>query len=438
MPTPNDEALLRMDGWPGGVNNRVRETEQAILRDGETLPSSQFLRQALNVDLTAEGHPIRRKGYTLHTSGYSHSAWGCDKLRIFCVVMDGQLMVGRSPSTLTAVADVNRYNRMSYCFLNDTIYYSNGQQLGEIYYDLTQRSWGIPVAPTPAITGPSSENPGGWTDTRQVSVTYVDYYGREGGASEAVLVGATGQFDVTLPIPLPEDVAEARIYVSQLNSEILYHAATVLASPTTTIYDTDIGKGKELDTQNLKPPQAGQLVAEMNGRIYIARNSKVIFTEPLRYELTRPSQGIFMFSDFITLLEPVQDGLYVGTNKGIVFIDGADPYSVKQVHVSPYAPVEQATARVPGEKFGVSLETVPVWWGTDGVMMLGLPKGELRQLTRDRLAVPEFQRGAVSVREYEGMSHVVSSLYSGDGENAMGATDTVVAEVRQNNIVLNS
>lgn len=437
MPTPNDDQLLRMDGWPGGVNNRVRETEQAIMREGEKIPSSKFLRKALNVDLTAEGHPIRRKGYTLHTAGYSHSAWGCDQLGIFCVVIDGQLLAGFNPDELVVVANVNRYNLMAYCFVNGSIYYSNGQELGEIGYDLVARPWGIPVGPQPVVAGPDPHNPGGWRDIRQVSVTYVDYYGREGGASEPVFVGADGPFTVTIPVPLPSDVAEARIYVSESGSEILYHCETILVSPTVTIYPNLIGKGKELDTLNLQPPKAGQLVRHLNGRIYIARNSRVTFTEALKYNLTRPSQGIYMFSDYVTMLEPSTDGLYVGTRHGVVFIAGNDPYDVRQVHVTPYAPVEAAVTRVPGEKFGVAIDEVPVWWGVDGVMVVGLPGGQLRQLTRDRLAVPEFQAGAVSLREHEGMSHIVSSLRKSDGVNNMAATDTVVAEVRQNNIILN-
>jgi hypothetical protein len=438
MPTPEDNQLLRMDGWPGGVNNRVRETEQSVSRDGEKIPSSQFLRQALNVDLTAEGHPIRRRGYTVHTAGYSHSAWGCEPLGVFCVVVEGQLLAGPDPDNLSVVAAVNRYNRVSYCYVNDTIYYSNGQQLGEIGYDYIHRAWGIPVGQTP--TASSSGDPTSWAEERQVAVTYEDAYGREGGASEPILVqsSAGGSVTVTLTMPLPADVVRANIYVSQLNSEILYLAQTVFTVPTTTIYPQNIGTGRELETLNMKPPKAGQLVAEMNGRVYIARNDQVTFTEALKYHLTRPAIGIYMMPDYITLLEPSTDGVYVGTKRGVVFLSGSDPYVVQQKYVSSYAPVEYAVSRMSGEKFGVQVDEVPVWWGTDGVMVVGLPGGELRQLTRDRLAVPEFEMGAVGLREYEGMSHVVSTLNRGDGINNMGATDTVVATVRQNNIVLNS
>jgi len=438
MSTPEDNELLRMDGWPGGVNNRVRETEQLISREERTIPSSAFLRKALNVDLTAEGHPIRRRGYELHTAGYAHSVWACQQLGIICVVIDGELMAGKDVDAMVSMATINRYQPVSYAFVNDSIYWSNGQQLGEITYALESRAWGAPVAPQPTVAGPASANPNGWTDTRQVSVVYEDSFGREGGASEPVLVGASGSFTVDIPLPLPTGIRSAKIYVGETNSEILYHARSIMGASPVMVHESEMGRGKELDTLNLKPPTAGQLVRSMNGRIYIARNSKITFTESLRYHLTRPSQGIFMMPEYITLMEPSTDGLYVGTSMGVVFIAGTDPYDVRQLHVSPYAPVEGAVTRVPGEKFGVEVDEVPVWWGADGVMVVGLPGGQLRQLTRDRLAVPKFQAGSVTLREEEGMSHIVSSLRSSDGISRMGASDSVVAEIRTNNIVLNS
>ena len=293
------------------------------------------------------------------------------------------------------------------------------------------------MAPMPSVAGPAAQNPNGWSDTRQVAITYVDASGAEGGASEPVLVGSYGEFTVDIPMPLPAGVTKANVYASQSNSEILYHVETMIVTSPVTVYPVAIGTGKELDTLNLKPPKAGQLVCSFNGRVYIARNNIISFTEALRFGLTRPSQGIYMFPEYVTLMEPSTDGVYVGTANGVVFLAGNDPYDVRQVHVSSYAPVEKAVSRVPGDLFDLPIEEVPVWWGTDGVLVVGLPGGALKELTGDRLAVPEFRAGAVCLREYEGMSHIVSSLRSSDGMNPMGASDTVVATVRQHNIILN-
>jgi hypothetical protein len=408
------------------------------MRDGVSIPSSQYLRKALNVDLTAEGHPSRRKGFELTSAGFSHSLWSSDRLGLIFWVSDGELFVGPDVSSAIPITTVNKYLRVSYTQINDTVYYSNGKNLGEVYHDGTARNWGIPIPPSPTVSEPVAYEPEGFKYQRQVTATYIDNYGRESGAAEPVEVGAPGSFEVSLPLPLPQGVSKAQIYVSETNSEVLYHAQTIIASGTITIYDADIGKGKELETLDRTPPIAGQLLTKMNGRVYVARNDYVSFSEALRYDLFRPSQGIYTFSDNVTLLQESSDGIYVGTQRGVVFIAGADPYDVRQIHVSSYAPIQGTAARIPGDKFGLAQDYVPVWWGQDGVMVVGLPGGQLRQMTRDRLAVRSHAVGAVTVREQDGMSHIISSLRQGGGDNPMGASDTVVAEVRRNNISLNT
>lgn len=436
--TPDEKSVLTMDGWPGGVNNRIRETEQKVMREDAAIPSSQFLRQALNVDLTAEGHPIRRKGSVELETGYAHSVWSDDQLGIFCVVKDGVLYFCPSADTTTAYASVsvNRYLPVSYVQANDSIYWSNGSDLGEFHVPTkTARNWGVPVGVAKTRDsyreGADHKGPMG----RLQAITYVDQYGREGGASEITSISdenstiSVGQF--------PENILEARVYASDVNSERLYRISSVFG-PTTVPVSDKSSRGEVLKTASMKPPKPGQLLAHHKGRIYIARNQTLYFTEPLDYHLTRPSQGIFMFPSYITLLQPAENGIYVGHAQGVEFISGTDPYDVQQRRVSNYAPVEYTGTRLPGSWFGQAVADLPVWWDKNGVLVLGLPDGQLTELTRDRLAVPEYAQGAVSYREQDGMAHIVSSLRSSEGVTKMAANDTVVATIRTNNIVLNS
>jgi hypothetical protein len=151
----------------------------------------------------------------------------------------------------------------------------------------------------------------------------------------------------------------------------------------------------------------------------------------MQVDYHRAATELIMQPDYIHLLQPVDDGMYVGDENEIRFISGTDPMEITQKRVYDHGPVKFAVTRLPGEKFGVPFDEVPVWWGRDGTLLLGLPGGEVQQLTRDRLAVADFGFGAVSLREREGISQVVSSLQKGGDENNMGATDTVVAEIRR-------
>jgi hypothetical protein len=325
--------------------------------------------------------------------------------------------------------------------INNSIYWSNGEVMGEFHVPTaTARNWGIPVGPQPSNAGTTSTDDRVCASTlhRLVAITYVDQYGIEGGASELNTVAAD-ETVVQVPGPFPSNVVEAKVYVGDTNSETLYYIGSVFGAGSVAIPSdcSGVSIGQRLKNASLKPPKPGQLVAHYNGRALIARNNTVYFSEPLNPHLTRPSQGVFMFPEYVTLLEPAQNGVYVGHKQGVVFLEYDDPYQVRQRPVSNYAPVENTAARMPGQRLGQAVDELPVWWSTDGVLMVGLPGGQLTELTRDRLAVPSYAAGAVSLREREGMAHVVSSLRSTDGVNLMGATDSVVATVRTNNIVLN-
>jgi hypothetical protein len=364
MTTPNDNELLRMDGWPGGVNNRIRETEQSVSRDGEAIPSSQFLRSAVNVDLTAEGHPLRRRGYERIVSGYAHSAWWCPELQLLCAVVDGQLKAGRSIAELQSKAAVNRYLRVTYAFHGDAIYWANGKESGKLAYDGAPGVW-----PNPQVA--------------------LDLNNREA-------------------VTPPDFEAEQGAQGQELVDDVYYAAMPV-----------------------------GQIVESFAGRLWVAQDEGLYFSEPIMPDVTRPATNYFMRPRYIQMVEHCHDGLYVGHDDSVWFLSGTDPLDMTARHVSPYGVVKQSPARIPGEKLGVPLDDLPVWWSNDGVLVAGLPGGEVRQLTRDRLATPEYGVGALSIREREGISQIVASLQKGGGVNTMAATDTVIAEVRRNDITVN-
>jgi hypothetical protein len=341
MPTPRDDKLLRMDGWPGGVNNRIRGTEDVSRRDSEAIPNSAFLRKALNVDITAEGHPLRRRGYTQAEAGYAHSVFYADLINQFFVVIDGSLKVGPQTSELTTIMSVNRYLRMSYAHHAGYVYFMNGQESGRYSYA------GLEV----------------WPGPQQTHVVHDD----EG-------LALVDNLYETMPI--------------------------------------------------------GQLVASFSGRIYVAKENDIWFSEGMSTHISRLAVNYYMLPKYIHMMQPVEDGIYVGSESNIIYLKGTDPATAEQVNVYPHGVVPYAFARIPGEKFGVPERDVPVWWTKDGVLSVGLPGGEVRQLTRDRLAAPEYGFGAVSIREREGISQVVSSLQKGGDANNMGASDTVTAEIR--------
>lgn len=436
MPTASDEDLLTMDGWPLGVNNRVRETEPASSTDERNrIPTSKYLREAINVDLTRFGHPLRRKGYSLVQAGFTHSLWSDPTLDYGLCVHEGELCRVDTHGNLSPLREIHAYAPVSYATVNQEVFWSNGLQMGRVDSSGALH-WSLPAPAVPQTAVVQGSLPAG---RYRISSVYVDEFDEEYGASKEVVVEvAEGQgVDVTLPGQWPDEAVAVRVFASQPDGEILYEVTTGTAPGTFTLNPNMLGIGREIETLNLEPPKPGTIVRYTNGRIYLARRDTVTFTEALRYGLTRPAQGIYMFPSDVTLLEPVADGVYVGSKEGVVFLRGTDPYDVTQINVLSHSPVPRAVTRVPGEFFESNEGTVPVWWGHDGAMVAGLPGGGVQQLSKDRLAVPRFNAGAMMYREQEGMAHVVSSLQKGGESSAMGASDSVVATVRRNTKKLN-
>jgi hypothetical protein len=429
-PRPTDEQLVRFEGFPGGVNNRIRETETGM-RDGQP---GGFLRSAVNVDLSAEGKPRRREGYELLSAGMYHSLWSTPALPWALVVKNGQLtrLVGVEPLEVT-LGPVDATAAMDYTYLDGFVYFSNGKDKGRVDMLGTLLPWGMDVPPQPAVSVISGL--GLYEGCYHVSVSYVDVDGVEHGACEPVKVDAATNsgLEVTLVEAFPPRAAYAEVFVSKASGETLYAAGQLTAPGTLTIGAADVGIGRPVETLFKEAPFAAQLVCEFSGRIYLAVGNMLFFTDPLRYELVSPEINLFVFPTDITMLEPAHDGLYVGYESAVDFLAGTDPFDMQRRLVSAYGAVIGTARQIPGHHFDLPLDFVPVWWGQHVGFVLGQPGGQARFLTADRLATQKYGAGAMITRENEGMTQMISALRQ-PGGGAARATDSVVAEVRKANV----
>jgi hypothetical protein len=440
MPTPLDNEVLRMDGWPKGVNNRLRETEsEAASKSQFEIPASPWLRKAVNVDLTSKGHPLRRAGYTQVLSGYTHSFWSDPRVYFALVVRDGVLTALNGPDLAqTPIREVTPFRPVSYAPVNGDVYWSNGLETGIVTWDLQDVAWGLSVAGQPTVAAVAAG--GLFPGLYHVACTYTDAQGAEHGASEPVSITVIeGQGIVVTAPTAPSGAVRWNVYCTQANSEAYYQTHSVIvALSQVTVSSVDMGIGKLLETLDRHPPKPGHIVRYGNGRIFVARHDTVTFTDPLVYHLMQPARGMYWFDTDVQLMEPVREGLFVGIEGRMFFLAGSDPYDVRQRLIHSAGPVPGAVAHVAGERLGVpGVDSVPVFWTQDGAMWAGLPDGTMRSLTRDRFAVSSQRKGAMMLRNREGMSHVVSVLAQAGEGSTMAATDSVVAEIRRNCVKLN-
>ena len=425
---PEDQAedqTINIGPWPLGANTKAKET---ALPDGA-------LRQAVNVDLDDAGWPERRKGRTERIAGLTnaHSLWS-DGERAFFITggVLKQVFVG-DWSTIDIVSGLHSTNHASYDSVNGRVFYSNGVDTGIIEKDGSHSPWGVEDPGQPVVTALSGTGMSMKAGRYQVAMVFVDANRQESGSTLAAVIDVA-EGEVIQLSNIPQGGAKIRVFVTEPNGTILLqHAEIPLAVSSYMI--TSTVKGRQLETQFMQKPPAGQIVRHYRGRNYIAIDNVLVHTEAERYGLYRPLDNYFpAFPERITIVEPTLDGLFVVSDQ-TYYIHGNDPANMTVMVAYDQGGVEGTGCRVSSKQFNLEGAAGKVaYWFSDKGGVIGLPGGLVQPVMEERVGVKEYSRGASMFREENGISQLVTSL-SGEGSASVAnATDSVVLEVRQNGI----
>lgn len=428
-----DNKLSKAGPWPRGINNTA---EEGALPENEFGTRPIALREAVNVDLTAQGRPRRRRGYTAAIAGtLVHSLWSHRDLDWGLFVDDGEL-VALFPDESTQPLGVEVGNLpLSYALVNDRVYFTNAVVSGLITPDLQAWSW-APECPTGQPTATAVAGYALDAGIYQVAVTFTDLLGRESGAVLAAQVEVEDQGGIELAaIPQPVDpVANptTNVYVTDANDQVprLYTSA-----PSTISFGliTERAAGRPLLTQHLQALPAGSIVRGGHGRHWVARGNQVFWSQALRFGLYNPARDRMRYHAPVTMLEPIADGaagagVFVAAGEKVYWYAGADPTAFTQAIASHHGVVPGSSLFVPGKAVGMDTDApVLTWLGTDGTQYVGTPGGSVQALTQG-VAMDNAERAAVMYREQEGVAQLVTAL-RGPKPQAMAVTDRAYAHV---------
>jgi len=429
----DDKDLVALE-FPVGKNNVAKETD---------LPEGA-LREALNVDLYKEGNVARRKGYASVYSGTNiHSLFSTKDYTVFCE--NGTLNTLNAAYVASTVrTGLNATKDISYAQVNKQVYYSNDEQSGIITENATHAEWGVE---SPSGQPILSSTTGSLSAGRyQVAITFASPSGEESGTQLAAVLDVTEGGGIQLSsIPQSSTAASVRVYVSPPNGDVLYHHVTLPMGITTGVVTSTV-EGRALETQFMSTMPPGHIVRHYKGRMWVAIGNMLVFSPALRFGLYDPRHTYFRFSEKITVVQPVQDGIYVVADKAY-FLSGSDPKDMEQVVVYDKGGVLNTGASVSPHVFdykndvikSLGVEQTPdeiaFWYSPTGAM-LGFPGGRVKAVTEDRLSISEYERGATLFREEDGMRQLITSLTDKSNGSSFVASDTAVAEVIRNGVVL--
>lgn len=434
-----DSELQTHGPWPGGIDNTSKE---AKLRPGT-------VRGAENVDFDNDGVPNRRQGYVqLEALPGLHSLWA-HPLYPF--------MLGATPTQLQSwdaglervalVALTAPREPLSFGFAGGRVYWSNGVDSGLLLADGTPRAWCTETprsAPLLAVnTGAGGLEPG----TYQVSQTFIDDLGRESACPlPSTITVANGEgIDLSaIAQPTDPDVAYVRIYASRANGAFVEAVADLPVGVTT--FALGVGaRGRTCDTVGLDPMPAGHLV-RMGGLRQFVATGRMVRWSPAGYPgLTRTAKAYTLYDEAPVLLEQAGQatgaGWYVATSKRTWYMAGPDPAEWNKAIAYGHGAIAGSAGVAEGKDLGVGAQgPVPYWMATNGVLVAGLPSGQVVPVTAPhyRADGAGATRGASALRtDGNGLNHVIMLLRnartSGD---RLGATDEVSAEIVRNGIVV--
>jgi hypothetical protein len=378
-----------------GINNRVPDTELADVERGRKV--GDYLRNAVNVDITNSGTIRRRQGTELAQAGTScHSLWGDDSNGYY---VDGTTLYQfpRISIKTGLIPD----NRVAFTKINNTVVWTDGTVLEKIVGTTSTRLGLVPPNPVPIVSAAQGGSlPAG---VYQIAFTRVSATGEESGSTWPVQITVPENGAISI-----SDVTESvYIYLSAPNGDLLF-----LYGPTsvdTIVPVTPDTGGVQLDTFGLVPMVGGHIVGYSENRLLVANGSTLYYSEPFSPALHNPARGYIPFPSRITIMLPCGDGVFVVADK-TYYIAGADIDDSQVQELVPYGAVEGSGAYVENSE--------NVWWFSDRGIVVGTPDGNIQNIQEGNIAVGSANFGASIYKEFDGVQQMVSSLFDSEVSQA--------------------
>lgn len=140
----------------------------------------------------------------------------------------------------------------------------------------------------------------------------------------------------------------------------------------------------------------GHLIELYNSRLYSAQGSKIFFsdaTQPMRMDTRK---NFLQFNGWISMLKSVKDGLYVGAGEDVFFLLGDDPLldgGFLYDKVTDGKAIGGSAITVEGEDIGPGLLGKTVIWSSEEGIYLGLPGGQVKEVTKGSYGVQDSEKG---------------------------------------------
>jgi hypothetical protein len=318
-----------------GINNVL---EAAELSDAE-------LTVGLNIDVDQAGRARRRAGYASASATRHGNVWSAAGFDLATRGAAGDLV---NLDDDTVLVPALGHARVWYCNLPDgRTLYGNGTQQG-IVSGAAAQAWGVPV---PATLGVAADTAGDLHPGKyQWALTHVRL---SDGAESGPIYSGAGAIDVALggisftDLPVPAGY-RTNVYLTSHYGGARFFAGSS-TDGTFTFTSSNAQLQRRCPTDMLQPPPLGKLHAFWRGRTLVAVGNALFASRPNAWELFDLQRDFKHFSAPITLVQPAGSGIWLGTEKELVFLAGDSWDKLARIVKAAVPVVLGSGVHVPGE-----------------------------------------------------------------------------------------
>jgi len=370
-----------------------------------------------NTDITRSNKPVRRPGRTRIFSGEVLDIWGDGTVSLF-LTASGELRQLFSDATSAVLrSGVTGAGRLAAVRVANTVYWAYGTHRG-VLEEGRDRPFGLDqVFPAGVVELPASQ--------RLAAGTYRYAWAVVTGNGEEGPIGIRGAFELTdrggvelvPPIPVDPRATRVRAFLTEVDGTNLFRLGEVDAPTNTTeqgqrrIEAMPLLQAVRPQREDLErlPPFADAHI--YNGRLVVAYQNFVLFSERFDYEYFNPAEMFIPFSSRVNIVAPVKGGVFVGTDTDHFFLRGDDLVGAALDHKADYGAVPRTVDYLEQKEHGFEVAgRVAVWTGHRGPVF-GLPGGQMEDTGDGVISFPSnVVHGAGAVRKHNGDVHYVSVI----------------------------
>lgn len=163
-------------------------------------------------------------------------------------------------------------------------------------------------------------------------------------------------------------------------------------------------------------PQPGQHIEYYNGRLYIAKNETIWYTDVNYFNQVDRRYNFIQFENEITMMQAVDDGIWICVGdinrQNTYFIQGAvvEEYTLRSF--ASYGCIEGSDVKIKdARKIGKGLTGTAVMWASDGGICIGGNSGQFINVTDGRFNTPNKRFGAGLFRDKNGLAQYITTLW---------------------------